>query len=153
MLAPVRDSWVTGTPIQWNKVSAVPDFVYFNHSVHVAKGVSCNHCHGDIHDQPIAAKGNAFRMAWCLECHNQPEKYLYSSPAVAGGQQTPGEQVFALYRKISSGEQLTNFEHQVAVGLGQMMPDDPTHRQSGLRALTERKVSKSHLADCYVCHR
>ena len=152
-LAPIRDSWETNTPIQWNKVNTVPDFVYFNHAIHVARGVSCDHCHGDIQNMAITAKGNSFRMAWCLECHRQPEKYLYSSDAVATGQQTPRQQVFALYRKISSGEQLTDYEHKIAEGLGQMMPEDATHRQSGLKALTERKVNTKQLADCYVCHR
>lgn len=152
-LAPVRDSWETGTPLQWNKVNAVPDFVYFNHSVHVAKGVSCNNCHGAVQDMHITWKGNAFRMSWCLECHREPEKYLYSDAKTDAGQQSPRQQIFDLYRKMSAGVQLTPVEHQLAIGLGQMMPDDDVHSKSGMKALVERKVTKKGLDDCYVCHR
>jgi hypothetical protein len=154
-LAPIRDSWETNTPIQWNKVNAVPDFVYFNHSVHVNRGVSCNHCHGAIQDMPITAKGNSFRMAWCLECHRQPEKYLYSSEEVEKGAQTPRQQVFELYRKISNGQKLTDQEYKLAQGAGQRMPEDEVHEKSGLKALKERGVvnNSKQLADCYVCHR
>lgn len=72
LLAPVRESWRAGQPLVWNKVNVIPDFVYFNHSIHVAKGVGCAECHGRVDQMPLAYKANTFHMAWCLNCHRDP---------------------------------------------------------------------------------
>lgn len=76
MLEPVHESWKTGEPIVWNRVYDLPDFVYFNHSAHIAKGVGCTTCHGDIDEQRLTMKANTLHMAWCLECHRAPEKFI-----------------------------------------------------------------------------
>ena len=76
LLAPVRQSWETGEPIQWNRVHDVPDFVYFDHHIHVNKGVGCETCHGRVDQMGVAVKAETMYMSWCLECHEQPEKYL-----------------------------------------------------------------------------
>ena len=76
VLEPVRASYRDSTPIAWTRVNAVPDFVYFNHSIHVAKGVGCTTCHGPIAEMNITWRANSLYMRWCLECHNAPEKYL-----------------------------------------------------------------------------
>lgn len=76
MLEPVRESYRSGKPIPWVRVNDLPDFVYFNHSVHVAKGVGCSSCHGAVHEQPITWKAKTLYMAFCLECHKHPENYL-----------------------------------------------------------------------------
>lgn len=76
MLEPVRASFRDSTPIAWTRVNAVPDFVYFNHSIHVAKGVGCTTCHGPIAEMNITWRAQSLYMRWCLECHNAPEKYL-----------------------------------------------------------------------------
>jgi hypothetical protein len=71
-LAPVRESYATGRPIAWVRVHRLPDFVYFNHSVHVSAGVSCVSCHGRV-DQMIEVKAvEPLNMAWCLDCHRNP---------------------------------------------------------------------------------
>jgi hypothetical protein len=71
-LAPVRESYAQGTPIPWVRVHRLPDFVYFNHSAHVAAGVSCVSCHGRV-DQMIEVKQvQPLHMAWCLDCHRDP---------------------------------------------------------------------------------
>lgn len=77
-LKPVRDSWETNTPIQWNKVHDLPDFVYFNHSIHVAKGVGCSTCHGDVSQMGAtgAWKVQGLFMGWCLNCHRNPEQFI-----------------------------------------------------------------------------
>jgi hypothetical protein len=75
-LEPVRESWRTGIPIKWNRVHDLPDFVYFNHSIHVNKGVGCSTCHGNVADMPAIYQVASLQMEWCLECHRQPEKYL-----------------------------------------------------------------------------
>jgi Cytochrome c7 and related cytochrome c len=76
MLEPVRSSFATGTPIQWQRVHDLPDFVYFNHSVHVAKGVGCVTCHGQVDRMPLMFQQASLQMEWCLQCHRDPGKYV-----------------------------------------------------------------------------
>jgi Cytochrome c7 and related cytochrome c len=76
ILEPVRASYRDSTPIVWTRVNALPDFVYFNHSIHIAKGVGCTACHGPIGEMNITWREQSLYMRWCLECHNAPEKYL-----------------------------------------------------------------------------
>ena len=75
-LALVRESWVQNVPIEWNRVNDLPDFVYFNHSSHIAKGVGCSTCHGNIAAMPVVSKAATLQMGWCLDCHRNPEKYV-----------------------------------------------------------------------------
>jgi hypothetical protein len=76
MLEPVRASYRDDKSIQWIRVNAVPDFVYFNHSIHVNKGVGCTTCHGPIAEMNITWRAESLYMRWCLDCHNAPEKFL-----------------------------------------------------------------------------
>jgi len=76
MLEPVRASYRDSKPISWTRVNAVPDFVYFNHSIHIAKGVGCTTCHGPVAEMNITWRAESLYMRWCLECHNAPENYL-----------------------------------------------------------------------------
>jgi hypothetical protein len=75
-LEPVRASWRTNTSIEWVKVHDLPDFVYFNHSAHVSKGVGCSTCHGRIDRMAFVWQEQSLLMEWCLDCHRQPERYL-----------------------------------------------------------------------------
>jgi ferredoxin len=72
MLAPVRQSLATGVPIHWNRVHRLPDYVYFDHSVHIANGVGCTTCHGQVDDMPLMWQAAPLTMSWCLECHRNP---------------------------------------------------------------------------------
>ena len=72
VLAPVRDSLATGEPIAWSRVSALPDYVYFDHSIHISRGVPCVTCHGRIDRQPLTAQVHPFQMRFCLDCHRNP---------------------------------------------------------------------------------
>jgi hypothetical protein len=76
LLAPVRASYESGAPVPWVKIHQTPDYVYFNHSVHVARGVSCVECHGQINEMEVVHHAKPLSMGWCLECHRQPEKVL-----------------------------------------------------------------------------
>jgi len=76
MLEPVRESWRTDSSIEWNRVHDLPDFVYFNHSIHVNKGIGCSTCHGRVDEMPLVWKEEALFMKWCLECHRAPEKFI-----------------------------------------------------------------------------
>ena len=75
-LAPVRQSWETGVPVPWNRVHDLADFVYFNHSIHIAKGVGCSTCHGNIAEMAKVEQVQPLTMGWCLQCHRAPEQYL-----------------------------------------------------------------------------
>jgi hypothetical protein len=76
MLEPVRESFKTGQPLQWNRVNNLPDYVYFNHSIHIAKGVGCETCHGRMDQMPLTSKAHTLYMGWCLNCHRHPENYI-----------------------------------------------------------------------------
>ena len=86
MLEPVRQSLATQTPLQWNRVHDLPDFVFFNHSIHVNKGIGCSTCHGEVDRMPLTWKENTLYMKWCLDCHRKPERFL-----------RPKDQVFNLH--------------------------------------------------------
>jgi hypothetical protein len=75
-LEPVRKSLATNTPINWDRVHDLPDYVYFNHSIHVAKGVGCATCHGRIDQMPVVYQKSSLQMSWCIECHRAPERFL-----------------------------------------------------------------------------
>jgi hypothetical protein len=75
-LEPVRLSFQNGQPIEWNRVHDLAEFVYFDHSIHVQKGVGCSTCHGQIDDMPLTAKAQSMQMSWCLDCHRDPAKYV-----------------------------------------------------------------------------
>ena len=76
MLEPVRASYRTGEPIQWNRVYNLPDFVYFNHSIHVQKGIGCSSCHGRVDQMALTSLAQPLYMEWCLSCHREPEKFI-----------------------------------------------------------------------------
>jgi hypothetical protein len=75
-LEPVRASLRTDTSLEWTRVHDLPDFVYFNHSAHVNKGIGCSTCHGRVDLMPLTWQEHSLQMEWCLECHRQPEKYV-----------------------------------------------------------------------------
>jgi hypothetical protein len=72
----VRESWRSGKPIEWQRVHDLPDFSYFNHSIHVNKGVGCSTCHGRVDLMPLMWNTQSLQMEWCLSCHRSPEKVL-----------------------------------------------------------------------------
>jgi hypothetical protein len=107
-LEPVRASFRNDTSIEWTRVHDLPDFVYFNHSAHVNKGIGCSTCHGRVDRMPLTWQEHSLQMEWCLECHRHPEKYVrpkaqvyniaYELPA---GQLTLGRELVKEY-KINS---------------------------------------------------
>jgi len=75
-LAPLIHAYTTGVPLHWERVHKLPDFVYFNHSIHIAKGIGCVSCHGAVDAMPLTARVAPLTMQWCLGCHRHPERYL-----------------------------------------------------------------------------
>ena len=81
-LEPVRESFRTGKSIEWTRVHDLPDFAYFNHSIHVNKGVGCTTCHGQVDRMPLMWQEKSLQMEWCLDCHRNPERYVRPRDAV-----------------------------------------------------------------------
>jgi hypothetical protein len=76
VLAPLRRSAATGSPLRWRQVNRLPGYVYFDHSVHIAKGVGCTTCHGAVDRMPMTSQGSKLTMEWCVSCHRNPGPYL-----------------------------------------------------------------------------
>ena len=102
MLEPVRESYRSGNSIQWTKVHDLPGFVYFNHSIHVAKGMGCAVCHGRVDQMPLMYQQNTLFMEWCLDCHRQPEKYIRPKDKVFQMDYKPAEDQLTLGAKLVS---------------------------------------------------
>lgn len=75
-LEPVRESARTGKPIEWTRVNDLPDYVYFNHSIHINKGVGCSTCHGNVAQMPLMYQAASLQMEWCLACHRNPASFV-----------------------------------------------------------------------------
>jgi len=100
-LEPVRESWRTGRPIRWVRVHDLPDFVYFNHSIHVNKGVGCATCHGRVDQMPLVWQAESLQMEWCLDCHRQPERFLRPREEVFNMQWQPPRNQLEEGRKLA----------------------------------------------------
>ena len=100
ILEPIRASYRTDEAIKWLRVHDLPDFVYFNHSIHVRKGVGCESCHGRVDQMPLMMKQYSLDMQWCIQCHKQPEKFIRPREAVYQmGWKPEGDQL-ALGKKL-----------------------------------------------------
>jgi Cytochrome c7 and related cytochrome c/Class III cytochrome C family len=134
MLEPVRESYRTGSSLMWTKVNYLPDYVYFNHSIHVNKGVGCATCHGPVNQMPFMYQESSMRMEWCLECHRGTEKYL-----------RPKDQVFNMnYQQPSSS-------HPVQLADGSKYTEQ---EQLGAALKSQYHVrTVEDITSCNTCHR
>lgn len=99
-LLPIRESYTTGMPVEWIRVHDLPDFVYFNHSAHVRRGVGCVECHGRIDKMEVVSQQKALSMAWCLGCHRAPETHLRPAEFVTKMDWQPMEDRAELGKKL-----------------------------------------------------
>lgn len=100
MLEPVRESYRTDKPIEWTRVHDLPDYAYFNHSIHVKKGIGCTTCHGPVDQMPLMWKENSLWMEWCLQCHRAPEKFIRPADKVWDWTWKPGPDHAELGRQL-----------------------------------------------------
>jgi len=114
ILEPVRASFRENKPLTWTRVNDLPDFVYFNHSIHIKQGVGCDTCHGPVDRMPLMYQEASLQMSWCLDCHRDPAKYLRPRTEVfnmrwqrPAGDPELGARLVKEYG-IASVEQLTN---------------------------------------------
>jgi hypothetical protein len=114
-LEPVRASFREDRPLRWVRVHDLPDFVYFNHSIHVRKGVGCETCHGRVDRMPLMVQQASLQMEWCLECHRDPAAFVRPREAVfqmgyvpeGGNQRAVGERLVGEY-KIADARHMTS---------------------------------------------
>lgn len=102
MLAPVRKSLASNTPIHWQRVHVLPDYVYFDHSIHIAKGVGCSTCHGAVDRMPLMRQAAPLTMGWCLDCHRHPETALRPKDKIFDMTWTPPNDQIAQGRRLMS---------------------------------------------------
>ena len=120
MLEPVRASYRTGKSLEWTRVNDLPDFVYFDHSIHIAKGVGCASCHGDVTAMNLTWQAAPMTMEWCLSCHRDPVRNL-----------RPREKVFDTTWVLREHEPVTATAHLIPTGDGVVrLPEvEPAHIQ------------------------
>ena len=100
ILEPVRESFRTGKSLEWTRVHNLPGFVYFDHSIHVHKGVGCTTCHGRVDQMPLMWRENTLYMEWCLECHRNPERFVRPREQVFNMDWQPPADQIALGQKL-----------------------------------------------------
>ncbi|MEY4189838.1 MAG: hypothetical protein RIR17_574 [Planctomycetota bacterium] len=126
MLEPVRESYRTGKSLEWSRIHRLSDFVYFDHSIHVTKGIGCASCHGRVDEMQAVYQHGTLLMEWCLDCHRAPEKNL-----------RPRDQVFNMAFKPSDLKQ----------------SNGQPHTQATLGAELRQKYDIRSLLECSTCHR
>jgi hypothetical protein len=133
LLEPVRDSYRMNTAIPWNRVHNLPHYAYFNHSIHIAKGVGCASCHGRIDETNLTMQASTLLMEWCIACHREPEKHL-----------RPKDRVFDMtYTPASAGTDPMT---------GKPYPTD--QKELGLLLKDRYRVRDAvTLTNCSMCHR
>jgi hypothetical protein len=100
ILAPVRASLAENRPIRWERVHKLPDYAYFDHAIHVAKGVGCSTCHGPVEQMRLMRQASPLTMSWCLDCHRDPAPNLRPREAVFDQTWTPPADAAALGRSL-----------------------------------------------------
>jgi len=114
MLEPVRMSYQKDKSLEWTRVNALPDFAYFDHSIHIRKGVGCTTCHGPVGEMPLTWRANTLYMRWCIDCHKHPERYVRRREDVFKADYQPPHNQLALGRllvkeyKIKDARELTD---------------------------------------------
>ncbi|MBL4845801.1 MAG: cytochrome c3 family protein [Planctomycetes bacterium] len=124
LLEPLREAFKEGKPVEWIKVHDLPDYVYFNHSAHVTRGVGCQSCHGRIDQAEVVSQIKPLSMSWCLDCHRHPEAHLRNpaqvKPTFMGFDTlTPSE-----LKKFVNADNRDDYGRQVAKDLGINPPTD-----------------------------
>ncbi len=144
LLEPVRASYRSGESLQWTRVNQLPDFVYFNHSIHVTKGVGCNTCHGPVDQMPLMYQQESLQMEWCLGCHRDPGKNL-----------RPRDQVFNMRYQPPRGDNPVTVDGQSFTdqdALGAYLITKYKVRVGKMKT-EDGQASVSDITSCSTCHR
>ena len=165
LLEPIRKSYAEDQPIKtipdgtrpdselgWNRINKLPEFVYFNHSAHITKGVTCNQCHGAVQKMQLTYKGKPFFMSWCLKCHSNPEQYLYKNPEADKSGMTPREQIFDFYYRASKGDDFLS-QREKNLANGEDYAPSGKELEEAEKLVDKYHVKVKQLQDCSICHR
>lgn len=148
LLEPIRASYRDNVPVQWTRVHDLPDFVYFNHSVHIAKGIGCESCHGKVNAMPLMLQENSLQMQWCLDCHRDPVKNV-----------RPREEVFNIDWEPEKPSTWTSLKANAAamgvpVEVAAKPGWTPTRAEvARLRPHLAKEYDLHSLTSCSTCHR
>jgi hypothetical protein len=153
MLEPVRESYRNNTAIPWQRVHNLADFAYFNHSIHVAKGVGCATCHGRIDHMPLTYQENTLLMEWCLECHRNPENHVRPREQVFNMAWKPSDEKRGDWVKDTPADDKNKPMTQAE--LGRILVERYNIRTSGPQAtIGDTAVGRpfNQLVSCGTCH-
>ncbi len=117
ILEPVRASFRDDKNLTWIRVHDLPDFVYFNHQIHVKQGVGCATCHGEVDKMPLTFQANSLLMEWCLDCHRAPEKYLRPREQVFNMAYVPPANQLELGRQLKQQYNVASVEHMTSCSI------------------------------------
>jgi hypothetical protein len=149
LLAPVRESFRTGKPLEWTRVHNTPDYVFFNHSIHVAKGIGCESCHGRVDRMPLMRKAESLQMSWCLDCHRHPEVHVREQERIFSFgdlvQSSDGDDPPSIRTETATEKT----DRDVAHAAERKVADT----RDGAALVREYGIVKSQLTDCVICHR
>jgi hypothetical protein len=169
LLEPVRQSWATNQSIQWTRVHDLPDFVFFNHEIHVNKGLGCSSCHGRVDQMPLMYMQNTLQMEWCLDCHRNPAKNIrptsqiynmaWESPnedrpvwcAVKSDQGPTAQQVDCV-TKQPAGPQMAALQAPAAISAQKPMAGDTQTTAVPVQANYQKFTSQDELGHFLVQH-
>lgn len=138
-LAPIRESFATGKPVEWVKIHDLPDYVFFNHSAHVNHGVGCVSCHGRIDQMDVVQQVAPLSMGWCLDCHREPEKNLRPKEQVTNMSWKPTDHPLAKAQNLDEKKPEDLVKAQQIVG-------NHYKQQYDIHDL-------QYMQSCYTCHR
>ena len=130
LLEPIRSSYKSGVPIAWTKIHNVPHYTYFNHSIHVGKGIGCYSCHGNVDEMNLIYQSKTLLMEWCLACHRQPELYL-----------RPKDEIYNLKWKAEDVTNPDTGKPYDQLTLGKVLKEAHQVREAGV------------ITNCSMCHR
>jgi len=117
ILEPVRASFRNNTNLTWIRVNDLPDFVYFNHKIHVKQGVGCVTCHGPVDQMPLTYQAQTLLMEWCLDCHRAPEKYLRPRDEVFNVAYRQPEDQLELGQRLKEEYGVASVEHMTSCSI------------------------------------
>ena len=165
ILAPVRDSWSSRSnpvprPLEWVRVHDVPDFVYFDHSIHINKGVSCESCHGRVDQMPLMRKEHSLQMQWCLQCHRAPERFIrpredvltmgYTAEDVL--EHLENRAIATAYEGAADTAPESGAREAVGADLRKLSPEQ-AQLTLGKQLVEEYGIKAGQITDCSTCHR
>lgn len=154
----VRESARTGKPIEWVRVHDLPDYAYFNHSIHVSKGVGCSSCHGRIDEMPLVYQKSSLQMSWCLECHREPERFLRPKDKITVMDEDPSTggwpQENSTWGAAATASGHGDGEHAAGGHAEQPAGAQKTTLDVGRELVKQNKIQGPNvLTSCSTCHR